>query len=158
MYIDVYISRIGDVHIHIYVHTCMYTYTHVYIHAYQQNAASDTFVQTIHTHTNTHTHIHTCVHTYINIHTPAKCGEQYSPAHQRPALSTLRKSPLGVLECDFQTTLFAQLPTRLSPSAHVFLQIYMHKFLYPDVRWYEYGVASDSRIDKIIGLFCKRAL
>jgi len=38
------------------------------------------------------------------------------------------------------------------------INIYIYVYIYVCIHIYRYGVASVSRIDKIIGLFCKRAL
>jgi len=134
----------------------IYIYTHIYVCAYRHmhtNKCAHTLHRCVYIHTYTCLYIHIyiyihqqmCIHAYIYIHI-------YIYIHQQM--------------CTYSTPLWnipANIPALvwLRDSLHIYLKKYTDH-IYGDVyvgclvSWY--GAATMSRLLKMIGLFCKRAL
>jgi len=120
---------------HTYIYTYIYTYAH-YVSQKRMSCGRNTSTNTqidahIHTYIHTYTHIHLCIpHAHV-MHkcTPMSC-HVFVMFHKW-------NFTIDILHMAFHTCC-------LTHDIHVW--------------WFTYGVASVSRIDKITGLFCKRAL
>jgi len=138
MYTHIFIH----VHIYIYIHIHIFAYSHIHMcaHISGRNAVSEVLEQTpltcvyIYIYTKKYIYAHMFINTYIYIYI-------YIYIHIYTEVCT-----------------YIYIYTHMR-CAHIYIYIHIHftDMCTPQVE-ISYGVALVSRIDKIIGLFCKRAL
>jgi len=161
-------QRAARIHAHTYTHMCkcarVYTYSQIYIHIYTHAylylyAFMYTYMYLcIGTQTHRHGHRHRHRHSLRNRHRHRQTHTHIRPlAFSRLFASLLSISDTSLLDTSIVSSLrHTYTYTYRQTDRQTDSQTDRHPYCAARGEWY--GVASVSRIDKIIGLFCKRAL
>ena len=121
---------------------CIHTQTHTHRHARAQRDTDEQTNNHIHTQRHTHAYIHTPTH--ARVHTRAQTHNTHTDTQTRTQTHTQTHTHIATYSRTSKPTHWAGRPPRLA--------------LHCGQGTHIYGVATSSRLLKIIGLFCKRAL
>ena len=140
-----------------YKHTNTHIQTHTQTHTHTLSISLFLSLSLSHTHTHTHSlalslslsHTHTHAHTHTHTHTHTY---KYANAHAHTHKLSLTHTNMCI---DRFMYVSPRTHYTNSPTTYSYFQLYISVH---QTHTSSYGVASTSRLLKIIGLFCKRAL